>query len=291
MRILFLYFVLTCSTAALFANEAAIDQAVSSGDYKNAINIFFNQPTDKQSLAQLAELYYLDQDEKKAYETFLKAIDISIISEESPPSANEQAIYNEAFKIYIDPQNLSYQEAAQQILENYGTVYKQHPDYDMLGYLIALSFANFGAYQKFFPVFYKSYQHYSNNFLVDKTKAILNIKLYEQASIPEAKEQYRLKIQQHINDAIKKYPHDTNLYKMAIVFSSPVDKQSIVNQSLEKIIQDNIQVPRHEIIFYVGNAVEVKSNSLAQQFIDKAKIWYPYSRAINAAQCYLDQKK
>lgn len=291
MRTTLLYIALTCSTAALFASDLAIEQAVSTGDYKSAINLFLQQPKDKQSLAQLAELYYLDQDEKQAYETFLKAIDTTPNLVEITPSANEQALYDEAFKLYLDPQNLSYQESAQQLLENYGNVYKQHPDYHMLGYLIAISFANFGAFQKFFPVFYQSYQHYPNHFLVDKTKAILNIKLYEQASTPEVKEQYRVKIQQHINDAIKKYPQDTNLYKMAILFSSAADKQTIVNQSLEKIIQDNIQVPRHEIIFYVGNAVEVKSNSLAQQFIDKAKVWYPYSRAINAAQCHLDQKQ
>lgn len=265
--------------------------AADSSDFKQSIQLALEKPKTVQNLAQLAELYYLDQDQKEAYETYLKALEMPVDPSSKAVSAQEQSLYDEAFKTYLDPQNLSIQEAAQHILEEYGTVYAQHPDYHMLGFLISLSYANLGAFQKFFPIFYQSYQQYPTHYLVEKTKGILNIKLYEQAATPEAKEGYRLEIQKHISAAKKSFPSDTNLYKMAILFSSNQDKQAIVNQSLEQIISQNIQVPRHEIIFYVGNAVEVKSETLAQQFIDKAKIWYPYSRAINAAQCYLDKNK
>ncbi len=256
-------------------------------NYKEAIQDIQQGRQDEDKLLKLTELFYLDQNQAKAFETFLLALNQSPVQlTGSILSLEEKVIYDKAFELYLDPQAIT---AAQSILETNLPILDQHPDYNHLKFMIALAYANLGLFQKFFPIFYDAYIHDPSHYLVEKTKALLNIKLYEMTSTPKEKEIYRQNIEKHLNLAIKVFPEDTNLYKLAISFSSPLEKESLVKNSMELLIKQNITVPRHEIIFYVRNALDVKLNSLAQQFIDKAKIWYPYSRAINTAQTYLDQ--
>ena len=121
-----------------------------------------------------------------------------------------------------------------------------------------------------------------------RTKAILHIKLFEKARTSQEKAEQRQKILENLRLAEGVYPQDTSLYKLQITFSSDADKLKALQSSLQKIMSENMIVPRTDILFYVSEALEAKDKKLAQQFLDKAKEWYQVSRMIDTAQEMID---
>lgn len=237
----------------------------------------------------LAAAYFKDQDQEKAFSTFLEALH-DIPNRETPPvSKKEKKIYEEALKTYLSHSAVTAQEASVNILDSYESIYKEHPNYTQLGFLIAISYANLGLFDAFFPTFYKSYKKYPQHYLAYKTKAILHIKLFEKGRTPEEKEQERILIIENLELAAKQFPTDSSLYKLTIAFSPSDRKKQVTIKNLNKIIEDNILVSRQDINFFVQQALSIKQKELAQQFLDKAKEWYQYSRAIDNAQEAINQ--
>jgi hypothetical protein len=115
--------------------------------------------------------------------------------------------------------------------------------------------------------------------------------LYERSKTTEGKELQKQKIIENVLGAIDKNPNDTGLYKLIMLFASDKEKQQIVSVYLNKIVQKSMIVPRADIAFFVQQAVEVNSLDLAQQFINRAREWYHYSRVVLAAQEFLDKQK
>lgn len=241
-------------------------------------------------LLSLAKTYFQDQNQEKAFEYFLRAIN-SAAAHEVPISAEDARLYAEALSIYLDPHAQSTKDTASAILEKYESVAKEHPEYTQIGFLVGASYANAGRFSDFFDMFYRSYSAAPNHYLAYKTKAIIHIKLFERAGTSEAKDLERQKIIDELLKAMEIYPQDHTLYKMTIAFSPENQKEMVVHNALKKIVESNMMVPRMDIGFYVEEAVKTHQYHEAQQLLDQQREWYRYSRIINAAQEFLDQHK
>lgn len=241
-------------------------------------------------LLQLAKTYYRDQNQEKAFSTFLQAIE-SANAKDRPPNPEDTKLYAEALAVYLDPHAQSTKETAAALLEKYGPIVKEHPEFTQLAFLVGASYANAGQFTDFFDMFYRSYSAAPHHYLAYKTKAIIHIKLFERAGTPEAKDIQRQKIIDELLQAMEIYPQDHTLYKMVIAFSPDKQKGEVVNRSLKKIIDNNMMIPRTDIGFYVEEAIKTQQFDSAQQLLDKAREWYQYSRIINTAQEILDQQR
>lgn len=241
-------------------------------------------------LLTLAKAYYQDQDQEKAFETFLESLEKADV-DDRPLDQDDETLYAEALGIYLDPHAQSTKETATAILKKYAAVVKEHPDYRQLAFLVGASYANGGQFSEFFDLFYHSYSAAPHHYLVYKTKAILHIKLFERASTQEAKDLQRQKILDDLTKAIEGYPQDHALYKMMVAFSPEKQKSKVLSSALKKIVDENIVVPRTDIGFYVEEAAKVQQFESAQLLLDKQREWYRYSRIINTAQEFLDQQR
>lgn len=273
--------------------------AFENCEYKKAIDAYQEllKSADKESVSplkvKLASAFYKDQDQEKAFTVFLEALETAVLSAQSPSqiTQEEQNLYKQGLEIYLHHNGMTSWEVAGKIRENYAETIRNHPDYHVLGYLVAASYANLEQFEQFFELFYRSYLHLPEHYMAYKTKAILHAKLLERSRTPVEREKQRLEILSNLSLAAKLNPHDTTLYKMILSITKESDKQNVVNIYLNKIIDDGIIIPRTDMMFYVEQAVKSKQLDLAQSFLNKARVWYPASRTIDQAQQYIYAQK
>lgn len=235
-------------------------------------------------LKELSILYLKDQNQELAFESFLKALEhANKIPIQSKEPAND---YEEALALYLKGQMPK--ETAKEILKKYKPILQASPKNYLLAYIVAIAHANLNQFQEFFDLFYDGYEHHPDHFLAFKTKAILHIKLMERKRSDAEKNEQRQLILKNFNLALEREPQDVTLYKLLIIFSPPATKSKQLQLSLNKIMKDNIIIPRSDIVFYVEQAVDLKEEALAISFLEKAREWYPQSRIISAAQNYID---
>jgi tetratricopeptide (TPR) repeat protein len=295
-----------------------LNHAIAERNFKQAIKIqselVENAPPNKKDicLLELAFLYLKDQDQEQAFKTFLLSLNLTQSNEKrvtmaSPaesgldamvtfPQFYEQLpydveLYKEAFKVYMDTNAESPKVTAVKLLEQFLPILKERPNQYLLDYFVAISYANLGKYEDFFKHFARAYQYYPYHYLAYKTKAILHIKLLERTCLESERTVQRQKIIENLVLASDKEPHDTTIYKLLISFSPLEKKKEQVRLCLNKIINDNIIIPRSELMFYVIEAVETNEKEMAERFIIHAQEWYPQSRIIKSAQKYLDAHK
>lgn len=286
----------TFFSSALWSNQCqeALSAACQQRNFKHAIEIqkeFIEKAEDKERSrlkVDLAVLYLKDQDQESAFQIFLEALETVKTDQTTPMTQETEDLYKSALALYLEHGARTPQATAELICKEYGICQKKTVDAYLLGYVVALAYANLGNYEDFFNVFFDAYRHYPDHFLAFKTKAVLHIKLFDRARSETDRQRHREAISFNINQAIDREPRDDTLYKMLITFSSQQNKQEHVRRSLNKIIHDNIIIPRCDIQFYVQEAVEMKDYKLTQQFIDRAGEWYKNSRLVNIAQKYLD---
>jgi hypothetical protein len=270
---------------AVYTTENTLTEPVKEAIAKKQQEVSFARDADRGPLLkQLAVLYLQDQDQERAFETFINALATARLSAQVKsnvcPGVDR---YEEALLFYLDPRSGTPQEVAAQILDKFAS-----NALGPLGYLVALSYANLGKYSDFFELFYHTYLNYPENYLANKTHAILYIKLFERAQTVEKRETFRKLIASHLLGAEAKEPRDISLYKLQIAFCSSEEKAEIVLRCLNKIIEGNIIIPRSEIQFYVQHAVDSRQKDLAQKFVNKARQWHQSSRIIDTAQKFLD---
>lgn len=290
--IIFIFFV-CCINAAY----ASVDEAIDEGDYKLAATLLQSEiakvPEDQQGKlkAKLALVYYRDQEDEKAFKTYLDALAATKPLKAPPVSDEEKKLYDQALKLYLDHGGFSARETAGKIRSEYSPVLALHPNYYLLNFIVSSAYANLGMFDEFFERFYVSYQYYPDSYMAYKTKAILHLKLYDRAVSQKDKEVQRNAIFENAKLASEKNEQDASLYRIMINFANESEKNAVAVKSLKKIIADNIVVPRTDILFYVKAAMAAKQPELAQQFVDKAKTWYEYSKMLQAAQEMIEIKK
>jgi hypothetical protein len=240
---------------------------------------------------QLAIVYFKDQNLEKAFAVFLEALKSAQSEAAASVSEEELTLYEKALKIYLDHHGpAEAREGAQIILTEYSSTLKDHPDYFLLGYLIAVAEANLDRFDTFFSRFYHSYRYFPQHYMAYKTKTVLHTKLFARAQTPKEQEVQRLAILENASIALEKNPQDTALYKMMISFSPENNKHEAVITYLNKIIEGNIIIPRADIAFFIQQAIATQQIELAQRFVYKAREWYPQSRVIDAAQAVLKER-
>ena len=270
------------------------DYALSSGHIKEAESIYshlLKTAADDEvgyAMTRLAVAYYKDQEHEKAFETFLHALEQSKNEGPSTLSDEEAKVYDLALKIYLDNAGLTPEETAQKIALQFGSTYEKNPDFHHLGYIIAVGYANLGRYDLFFDEFYKSYVNDPKHFLAFKAKAALHIKLFERSKTDDQREQQRRLIISNAQQAAALQPHDSSLYRIILGFSLEKSKAAVLTTYLNKIIDQNIVISRLDIPYYAEIAIAFEQYDLAQKFLDKAKVWYNYSRVIEVAQQHLN---
>lgn len=263
-------------------------------DYKAAISIRQKelstvQPKDKgRLLVELAVLFLQDQDQEKAFQTFLEALSKTDLENDTIDTPEDNVLYQNALTIYFDHSEGSPKDKAKKIIESFQPLLERHQKAHLLAYLVALAHANLGSYREFFELFYNSYRFHPNHFLAYKTKAILHIKLFERARTETEREFQRKTVLENLEQASEKEPQDDMLYKLMISFSLKEKKQEQVRRCLNKILDANIIIPRGDILFFVQEAVDAGEQKLAKRLLEKARKWYQQSKIINSAQAYLD---
>jgi hypothetical protein len=206
-------------------------------------------------------------------------------------TAEEQKLYENALAKYLEHGAATAQQSAQEILDQYGKIFEQHPEYHLLEFLISAAYANQGRFDLFFDHFYTAYKYHADHYFAFKTKAVLHIKLLERARTEEERVVQRKEILKNVHLAIERYPQDHSLYKLMIHFSDRDKLHGTVTQLLHKIIEKNIVVPRTDITYYVRKSLDVGERDLAIRFVEKAQEWYNYSRGIETAENMIKQEK
>lgn len=277
----------------LNAFSAEFDQ-----DLKKSIDVYKAQaqtvvPDQKGALNfKLAIAYLQDQDQEKAFQSFVEALELTRSRAAPQASAEESQLYEQGLAIYLDHTGTSSpKETALKIYQNYKQAAEGHPDFYLLNLLMATAYANLGRFEEFFNAFYRSYPYYTEHYLTYKTKAVLHIKLYERARVLEDRDAQKKLVVANIEKAIDKNPQDTGLYKIAFLFSDNDKKSRVVAAYLNKIIDEGLIVPRNDVPIFVHEAIEERHMDLAQKFVDKSREWYQYSRAVNEAQELINKAK
>lgn len=266
-----------------------IKKMIEAGHYKNAIKaIDLEKEKSGDSYALLAEAHYLDQEHAKAFEAYINALSYAQKSNASPMGKEEALLYEEALKVYLDPTARDPVITSLKIRDLYAGIWRLHPEYAELGYLVAIAYANLGEYTDFFEIFYRSYKKIPDHYLSYKTQGILHLKLYDRGKTLEEKERERAFVLYFFNKAKELYPQDPSLYKMEIAFS--LDKERILETDLKEIIDKDIVIPRADLSFYIDQLFAYGKNELAAEFLAKARKWYPYSRTLDAADDILKSK-
>lgn len=290
--------VLICAFSTLQgATVEDANKAVETGDYREAIDIYqelINQvPKDQQSAlkAKLAQVFYRDQEDEKAFKTYLEALDDA--PKRTPPTETpeEKKLYAEALRTYLDNTGPAAHEAASKIREKYASILALHPDYYHLNFIVAAAYANLGVFDEFFDKFYRSYQYFPDSFMAYKTKAILNVKIYEKARNAQEREVIGKRVYENAVKANQLNDKDASLYRMMITFAPEQDHDQILVDTIKKVLRDDIVISRTDLMYFVKELVKAKQPELAQQFINKAKGWYPISKILQGAQEYLDDNK
>lgn len=259
----------------------------ANNNYKETIKAL-SEKTDGNSLKLLAKAYYKDQEHEKAFQTYLKALDTLPKKAPYQMGKEEEVFYREALQIYLDPHERDPTVVSLKLRDLYAGVLRLHPEYANLGYLIAISYANVDDYIHFFDIFFNSYAEVPDHYLGYKTLGLLHLKLYDRAKTVEDKKFEQEKVISNFKKAKILYPKDPSLYKMEIAFS--LDKENSLQVNLKEIINKDIVVPRSDLSFYIDQLLAYGQNELAEEFIIKARKWYPYSRTLDSAKEMLQAK-
>jgi hypothetical protein len=264
------------------------DELKDSIDQQNQ-KITSSSDAEKGSLmVQLACLYLKDQDLERAFKVFLDAL-LSVIVKENVQGENVTDLNKSAFDLYLFKDNTPI-EAAKEVCSKYEPMLETYSNDIPLKYMVAIAHANLNHYDKFFKLFYEAYLLDPHYYLAYKTKAVIYIKLFERARVPQEKALLREEIIKNLKIAIEKKPQDYTLFKLLFTFSSPENKKTEITESLNKILSESILIPRTEIQFFIEKLEKIDRIDLALQLLEKAQGWYPNSRILRASQNYLNER-
>ncbi|MEI8364992.1 MAG: hypothetical protein WCF65_01115 [Parachlamydiaceae bacterium] len=290
LKTVLLLFLCLCHSVESFSSEQDLNlqSALEDRNYKKAIaiqreTIAKATPKEKGELTySLVLLYLKDQDQENAFQTFLEVLDQpqNSLRKNSTGNPCDQQLYEQALAIYLDTSSPSPQATAQRLLDKLGLMTQKDP---LLDYFVAISYANLGRYDLFIHYFHCAYQSYPDHYLAFKTKAILHIKLLERRRSEGERQVQREAISDNLMQAMQREPNDTTIYRMLIGFSQTEKKRERLRLCLNKILNDNIIIPRGDILFYVQEALDVGETALAHQFVCRSSEWYPQSRIVSEA--------
>lgn len=292
-------FCLSLSWAYAESLEDKANRKLLSRNFKDAIRQYSElaEKADAEQkgeyLKQLAKAYYHDQEQVKAFETFLEALKVTPkkMGPMPLPLKDEKHLYDEALRIYLDPRERDPDAVSIKLRDSYAGVWRLHSNYYYLGYLIAVSYANLSDFDEFFDAFYTSFKNLPEHYLAFKTQAILHIKLFERARTPEEKDEERKKILDALEQAKMRFPEDPSLYRMQIAFAPETLRKQVLERNLNEMLNGSMIVPRSDLSFYFDQLLAYGKIDLAKAFLAKSREWYHYSRTLDAAEEIIKEKQ
>lgn len=238
-------------------------------------------PKNAEAHYRLAQAYYIDQELDEAFKHFLFALDFV-----EPKEALSLDNSKEAIDFYVSQTGSDPVRAAADLLIRYKEDTSQQTRF-----ILSMAYANLGQYATFFSDFYEGYPHYAESFLAYKTRGILALRLAQHEKELGRLASYREEAFKHLTTALEHYPYDASLYKVLIFLAKDEKNDALIGTYLHKIVDHTVKVARADIYLYVREAVTLDDLDIAQALIDQAKEQYEYSRAISAAEDYLNQHR
>lgn len=231
-----------------------------------------------------------DQDQEKAFRTFLRALDEGKKIQATAPTEEERRLYNLALKVYLEGAATP-QETAVQILKTYSEAVQEHPEFFELSLVMATAYGNLGRFEEFFNIFYRACSACPDHYLAWKMKAVLHIKLFERCRNKEEREAERSAIRLNVQQALQKNSQDIGLYKLWLLFAEEQNKHRELVACLNKILDSPMIMTRSDLSFFAQQTLDARQFELTQRLIDKGRNWYPYSRCLDSVQLALDEFK
>lgn len=291
---------------AIYSEEKVpLDQLLKEGRCKEAIELcqkkLNSSPKDNKDLnralllSKLAYAYYKDQDHERAFAVFAESLSLVQKEIDDAPSAEEAQIYEKALALYLNPPpklhpSQATWETSKGIQNLLGSVVEEHPDYHQIKFLLAVSYANMGEFDKFFPLCFDAVSHYPHHFMAAKIKGMVQVKLFERERTAEGRDKRRKQALACFADASEKNPQDIGLNKLIICLSPYNEKAEAIEKYLGNILRDDRKIPRIDIFIYVREACLVQKYDLAKELIQRSKEWYEYSKSISSAEQYLNEE-
>lgn len=272
----------------------ALDSLSSFGEIKDEILRLESALKDADTSElhyKLARAFYFDQEIDKAFHHFLAALEKTETLNPRPLSEEENILYTQALDEYLAKGGEDPYQLAKEILAKYGQKADENRDFLHLNFLMSTAYGNLGDYETFFERFYAAYPYLKSSFLAYKTQGILYLKLSTHGRLEEERRSCQKKALHYLTFALDQNPKDAGLYKVLTVLAKNEQADALLLSYLEKMVEYDVRIPRGDIYLYVREAVALEKYELGQQIIDRAKSMYDFSRALSAAQDYLNQHR
>jgi tetratricopeptide (TPR) repeat protein len=305
MRYIWLFFFLS---ASLLAGDSPLSSAsaypkgcqysklqnlTSMGEYRAAIElldiVLSKIPSGKERaflLVEKAKLLFVNQQQFEAQETFLEALENSSAIHERE-SEQESACVQELLPVY--EASISSPEALQKLIDEATSHLSRHPNCVAVGFYVALGYANKGQFVPFFDRFFQAWVRRSDNFLAWKARGVLHLRLYEAATNESKRNFHRQQAVICLSEAFIRQPQDVSLLLKLLFILPPQERGEFLRKVVDQLVLVKNPPRRTECFCFIEQAIDLGAVTQAKRLIDKAREWYPYSRALNELSDKLEQ--
>lgn len=275
-----------------FASTSSFEEIKEEiAHYQNALKEPQSEIEKSELHYKLALAYFYDQEVEKAFQHFLLSLE-GVESKTAPKMKEEEEnLYKEALDFYLSRSGNDPISVAKQMLEHYGEIASQNQHIAELGLLMATAYANLGIYDLFFKRFVHAYPYLKDTFLAYKTQGILNLRLSHHSRLAKERHGYQERAFHYLTLALDRNPKDASLYKVLIFLAKDEKNDLLIRSYLQKMVEHRVPSSRGDIYLYVREAALLGEYEVGQKIIDQATVLYDYSRAITAAQEYLNQHR
>jgi len=273
--------------APLFLSATPIKDEIAL--YQKELSVSQSEVERGEIHYKLASAYFRDQETDKAFQHFLFALKSVRLKPAPQMSPEEEKLYEGAMADYLGGAGTDPVRVAKQMLEKYAEHADANREWVHLNFLVATAYANLGLYEDFFERFYHAYSYLGETFLAYKTRGILYLRLSQHGRSAEERHTFQEEAFHYLTLALDRSPKDSSLYKVLIFLAKDEKNDSLVLNYLQKMVEHGAHISRGDIYLYVREAVALGESALGQQIIDLARTQYDFSRAISAAQEYLNQ--
>ncbi len=239
------------------------------------------------SLIDLACAYIHDQEVNKAFSAFLEALKCAPEQKNAALLEEEKKIYDSALSQYLKQGCIDPFKTARELLSTYEELALAHPEYCHLNFLIATAYGNVGRYEEFFKLFAKLYPQMQDNFLADKSVAML----YFKKAQTENNESLKAKAIEHLKSALAKTAIDPTIYKLLIIDAKEKGQHDLEVEYFKMMCAQKAPLMRGDIFLYVKELVDLKQIEIAEGLLKNAAAEYSFSRSIVDAQSYITKAK
>lgn len=275
MRKALVFLCLTASTLQAMTFEEV------KKELETCCTLLAENPKDPQAHYRLAIGYFYDQELNLAFKHFLLALEAV-----KPQKQHSLEKCKEALESYLSGAGSDSIRAATELLSQYKNETSQE-----MKFLLSIAYANLGEYETFFRDFFEGYPYFCETFLAYKIRGILALRLAQHETDTKEASLYTEMGFAHLTRALELYPTDPSLYNVLIFLAKDEKNDALVANYLRKIVEHSVKIARADIYLYVREAVALGEVEMAQKIIDQARKHYEFSRAISAAQDYLNQHR